>query len=447
MFNTSFTTAVAFMATAISPIVPISAFGIFAAIAIVVNYIFVLTLLPMTVLLWHRIFYKRSFCEGCRIIFALACGGCFPAAKPEEGGAATAPSVELTDTSMQAAGEKGKAEKDARGRSGSAVAEEAYTYSCDERFYVEWYTPAMLTTCTVCGRKVKVVALAISVSTLVYIGLSLSWAIELTPPTQQEAWFAPDHMFTGFLDAWQKDFMLGAGNEYVTMSLALGVEGIDRSDFEKWQPNDNRGDAVWDSNFDLAPAASQQTVLDACAGAVALPCAPEACGNFEKLVRPGSTYRGFALTCFLDEFQEWHAGEYNATLNSTLALGDSNPTEFYARLKTFRATTKPRARASGPRSWDEVLGFVGGNLRFVTIEFTSSLLVMQSVGIKQPTKVIIDNFVDKYNAAAPSAASGMLTDAGRDWPWMATENGLIDGMPTLVPDNSHPATIQSIIRM
>jgi predicted RND superfamily exporter protein len=37
IFNTSFTTIIAFVATAISPIMPISAFGIFAAMAIFVN--------------------------------------------------------------------------------------------------------------------------------------------------------------------------------------------------------------------------------------------------------------------------------------------------------------------------------------------------------------------------------------------------------------------------
>jgi predicted RND superfamily exporter protein len=37
VFNTSFTTIIAFVATAISPIMPIAAFGIFAALAIFVN--------------------------------------------------------------------------------------------------------------------------------------------------------------------------------------------------------------------------------------------------------------------------------------------------------------------------------------------------------------------------------------------------------------------------
>ena len=43
VFNTSFTTAMAFVSTAISPIMTISAFGTYAAIAILVNYVMVIT--------------------------------------------------------------------------------------------------------------------------------------------------------------------------------------------------------------------------------------------------------------------------------------------------------------------------------------------------------------------------------------------------------------------
>lgn len=68
VFNTSFTTMVAFIATAVSPIVPISSFGLFAALAILWNYIFVLTILPVTTLLWHRFFHARRCCESVRLL-------------------------------------------------------------------------------------------------------------------------------------------------------------------------------------------------------------------------------------------------------------------------------------------------------------------------------------------------------------------------------------------
>lgn len=52
MANTSLTTAAAFLATAISPIMPIAAFGIYAAICVLMNYALAMTMLP-AVLIWQ----------------------------------------------------------------------------------------------------------------------------------------------------------------------------------------------------------------------------------------------------------------------------------------------------------------------------------------------------------------------------------------------------------
>jgi hypothetical protein len=71
VFATSFTTTVAFLATALSPIMPISAFGIFAAFAIVANFVLVVSFWPATVLIWE-IYFCRAKCVGC-------CCPCVPA--------------------------------------------------------------------------------------------------------------------------------------------------------------------------------------------------------------------------------------------------------------------------------------------------------------------------------------------------------------------------------
>ena len=51
VFNTSFTTAMAFVATGFNPLMPIATFGWFAATCIVMNYIFVITLMPTVVVI------------------------------------------------------------------------------------------------------------------------------------------------------------------------------------------------------------------------------------------------------------------------------------------------------------------------------------------------------------------------------------------------------------
>ena len=51
VFSTSFTTAVAFFTTAMSDIMPIASFGVFAGFAILMNYVLILTLWPAAVLI------------------------------------------------------------------------------------------------------------------------------------------------------------------------------------------------------------------------------------------------------------------------------------------------------------------------------------------------------------------------------------------------------------
>ena len=72
MANTSLTTAAAFLATAISPIMPIAAFGIYAAICVLMNYILAMTFLP-AVLIWHEKGWKCCTCSRKEIVEGGAC--------------------------------------------------------------------------------------------------------------------------------------------------------------------------------------------------------------------------------------------------------------------------------------------------------------------------------------------------------------------------------------
>ena len=59
MAATSSTTCVAFMSTAISPIMPIASFGWYAAIGVLLNYVLAVTLFPCTLMVYH---YKLYGC-------------------------------------------------------------------------------------------------------------------------------------------------------------------------------------------------------------------------------------------------------------------------------------------------------------------------------------------------------------------------------------------------
>jgi hypothetical protein len=111
VFNTSFTTAMAFLATAHSPVMPISTFGIYAALCVVINYIMVITLTPTAVLVYEVYVQKWKGCCGFLDCFCCPCS-----AKPK------------TEEKIQAGG-------------GGAAKKEASRSGIVEKFFDKAYIP------------------------------------------------------------------------------------------------------------------------------------------------------------------------------------------------------------------------------------------------------------------------------------------------------------------
>lgn len=65
MSVTSSTTAVAFFANALSPIMPIRAFGIFTGLLIPMNFLLVVLIMPPTVIWWERNVKNKHKCCCC----------------------------------------------------------------------------------------------------------------------------------------------------------------------------------------------------------------------------------------------------------------------------------------------------------------------------------------------------------------------------------------------
>merc|ERR1712149_170416 len=68
MFVTSFTTMAAFVASATSPLVDVQSFGIFAACAILVDFVLVITWFPACLVFYHNNLESRGCC--CRPLSA-----------------------------------------------------------------------------------------------------------------------------------------------------------------------------------------------------------------------------------------------------------------------------------------------------------------------------------------------------------------------------------------
>ena len=165
VFTTSFTTAVAFFATAISPVMPIGAFGIFAALAIVMNFVLVTTWWPPVLVIWETWLASTPCCGG-YLPFVRQCRRPRPIEPADLGygcPCTSAPEAHLV---------AGPPRPDGKWRDMNLV----------ERFFRNRYSPALLYRV----RGIKLVALACVLITGT-AGLVLTWrALLLEPPIEEE---------------------------------------------------------------------------------------------------------------------------------------------------------------------------------------------------------------------------------------------------------------------
>lgn len=300
VLNTSVTTGVAFCSTAITEVMPISSFGIYAAIAIAMNYILTITFFPLVVLMYEN---DVAACWNCirrrpreePVPFGL------DAAEPS--GTAVAPTAANVAKHAAAAAQGAKATAAGAGETVSApYATPGEQLRPAERFFRNYYAP-LLNWAPTERKWFKPVSLAL---VCMWAGLGSTgafYAFKLRPPTKQEQWFTADHMYTGFGDIMSNRFLSGAEDSYVSMELVFGVEGLERSDeYVRWNPSENRGTTIFDETFDVRERKGQQALRRVCEAMRVAECASKSCvGGFKRFAQPDELY------CPIEQFDEWCA--------------------------------------------------------------------------------------------------------------------------------------------
>ena len=370
VFNTSFTTAFAFIATGFSPLMPISTFGFYAATVIVLNYVFVMTLTPSVTLLGERYF-----------------GGCA-----------------CSDRLIAAASPRRCVRRGPRRAEDAAV----------NPFVENYYLPFMTYSVEVKGRRVPVTALAFFFGLLAFGIFSTTQALTLEPPTELEDWFPTDHMFTRAEKRIIEAFLSGDDNVFARVNVAFGITGIDRGGFDPFKPNEDRGSAEFDPNFDLSHPSCQAAFLRACDDVETFACAADVCQPLGTISRPGT------LKCFMRDFQTWAQDTHG---EDTLALASD---AFYARLEEFRNTQL----AADGSTFEENIGFIGGALRFASFSVTSN---MENLAATQDKADMLDAYkdyvasVEAYDVCGAGACSCAVQQTSDIWTWYRTEIGLVIG--------------------
>eukprot|EP00392_Amoebophrya_sp_AT5.2_P009109 g9137.t1 len=289
VFNTSFTTASAFVATAVSPIMPISGFGIYAALLIISNYIFAMVNLPAVLYLSDNLprWMKCCATDGC---LASCCGPCLPysdgrrrtRSKAEEPtvdvGAGVAertevaaaiddvgsgsPTMITTSNSSKAAAPDGPPGPNANASNEpevDQVQDVEPEQQKAESFWV-WYFLALTmfevrvctATATAPASNMKSFRLFLAPLFLI-VGISswsvyaISEAFQLRPPVEEEKWFPAGHMFQDFRSDQKLRFRSSPTSEYETITVTYGLQEpyVVRENYNRWVPHKNRGRPVF----------------------------------------------------------------------------------------------------------------------------------------------------------------------------------------------------------
>ena len=352
VFNTSFTTTVAFLATAISPAMPISSFGIYAALTIICNYLFVLIFTPALILIYTTYILKWCSCK--------------------------------TEVNQS-----GQANEENLG----------FVHKFFSQVYFNFINYKV--------KGIKVTSLTIITTLLGYAIFSIYYAVQLSPPVEQERWFTGGHMFNGFVDSMTNDFKTNNINEYSEVTIAWGIKGIDRSNFVRWEPNDFRGVIELKESLDVSSQVARTHLKRACDLVDSWQCHEEGCSGFKgRLAIPNNT------VCYIRDFER---------MGSHL----DNATQYLADLKLFRSNTRPNL---GFKTWKNYIGSINQDIRYVTISFRSTLKSLQPLKIKEPVYQIAENLVKEINKDAPDSLGDSFQDAGITWVWYDIEKTLISSM-------------------
>lgn len=198
---TSSTTSVAFLANSLSPLMPISSFGIYAAVIISVNYALIILVFP-PLIIWYdrRLDGKWCVCS-----------------KENEA------KKQSTDANLNEVGEE--------------------TFGRIEMFFSGPWNK--------CVYKLRYVIVFMF---FVWTIVATIIASQLSPLTKEEQFLPDDHPAQEFFN--KENYFLGAGANTLEMKLYWGVKDIDKSKTSMWDAV-YIGEPILDESFDLTPVEAQ----------------------------------------------------------------------------------------------------------------------------------------------------------------------------------------------
>ena len=398
VFNTSFTTAIAFFACATASIMPIASFGIFAASAIVFNWVLTVTFWPSAVLVWE-LYFCRARGIGC----CFSCEACCrsPLFIKDQTSVpffdANAPRVSIQKDVP--------APENARDKSSSHL-------SCTERFFHDHYAPALNWSVgppLPFGMRIKPFSYFLVLVFGIFGIYLTSEALTLTTPDNAPVWFPADHMVTGLSDLIRDTYLAGEDEEYMRGQVYFGIAGVDAPLFSKWTPAENRGTVVFDDNFNLSVPEAQAKFIELCADLAVEDCInPGESVPLSVCARPPFTLVSTdTVDCFLKDWQD-----ELALTGASLPTGPGFESALHAWLQT-----------DAGEKHESSVGFVNGTVRFAIVNFRWT--AQNGIPVR-PLRVLYERtmlFLDNHYTPIPELARPFVNSPY--FSWMETSEELV----------------------
>ena len=423
IFVTSFTTSAAFMATALSPLMPLRSFGIFSALVIACVFSINAAVLPPLTVLYVRNLMGRGWIESCK---AFTCG-LLPIEPFVDPGLA----LPTAANGAAAANGNGKAANGTDAADADPAPLEKYIPAnmrfTERFFYVHYYNflkgPA------------KYVILALF-SALFAGGIAL-W-VNLKVPEEPEQWFPKSHMFQQYQDLGSSKVMVGGGSaNTLSVNILWGIDGVDDSGTDAWIPSD-LGSVKYDGTFDPSTAASQAWIMKTYDALKTAPCSAKACSD-GLLVNPLEPVRNIVAETdaggnLTGGFYLWlrtqgAGGTEYASAHPTTApvIGDVFNVKMceYSKMET----TKLRYPSHVGYMTNDCNAAPVPKPRFILIEATASIRMPQAPVDFADAQEEWERFSDGANAGSPGTLSGaQATSTNVFWLWSITSLSLMDNV-------------------
>lgn len=427
VLNTSFTTAIAFFASATASIMPIASFGIFAALAILLNWVLTVTWWPCAVLMWE-LYFCRARGIGCCFSCPSCCESpCFirdQTVDPSFDPLAPRKSVTGRDQPAKAAERSAKARAFADGSKETGDSStgghgmqqggegQLSSLTLSERFFYSVYAPAINWTVgpkLPLGLTIKPISLGLVVALGSFGAYLTAEAVTLTTPDEEPVWFPANHMATGMGDLLRESFLAGDDDNYIAGAFYFGIAGVVSPYFSKWEPAKNRGNVIFDPLFDLSNSEAQNAFIKFCDDLDAEDCiAPGADQPLSVCTRAPFKLTSLDTTkCFLRKWKDERAAN-----GLMLPTGSS----FAGELNTWLDT-------DDGKEYTGDVGFINGTIHFARVRFRWSAQDGLPVAKLRALYDRTVHFMTSKFKPTPTLAAPFVYNRG--FSWMETSEELV----------------------